>query len=305
MPLRMRVKEVGMANWQRRLAPYLFISPFFIGYAVFFLYPVLWALYLSFFQQVGIGSEPKFVGLENYINLLRDETFLKALANTTYYAAGSILCIVPLALLLAVVLFMRNLHGREFFRLFFFSPNITSGVVVGIIFGLVFSAEYGLINNFILAPLGLPHIRWLQDAEWVMPAIIILGIWRFTGINALYFMAGLQNISEEVREAAMIDGANRRQVFRYVTLPLLRPVMVFVLTFAIIGSYNLFAEPSILVGGQGGPGNAGLFMTMYLYLTGFRFLKFGYASAIGYALAIIILVLTLIQLRVMGIFRED
>lgn len=294
-----------MANWQRRMAPYLFISPFFIGYAVFFLYPVLWALYLSFFQQVGIGSEPKFVGLENYTNLLSDNTFRKALVNTTYYAAGSILCIVPLALLLAVVLFMRNLRGREFFRLFFFSPTITSGVVVGIIFGLVFSADYGLINNFILKPLGLPAVRWLQDTQWIMPAIIILGIWRFTGINALYFMAGLQNISEEVREAAMIDGANRWQVFRYITLPLLRPVMVFVLTFAIIGSYNLFAEPSILLGAQGGPDNAGLFMTMYLYLTGFRFLKFGYASAIGYALAIIILVLTLIQLRVMGIFRED
>jgi arabinosaccharide transport system permease protein len=294
-----------MANWQRRMAPYLFISPFFIGYAVFFLYPVLWALYLSFFQQVGIGSEPKFVGLENYTNLLSDDTFLKALVNTTYYAAGSMLCIVPLALLLAVVLFMRNLHGREFFRLFFFSPTITSGVVVGIIFGLVFSADYGLINNFILKPLGLPAVRWLQDPQWIMPAIVILGIWRFTGINALYFMAGLQNISDEVREAAMIDGANRWQVFRYITLPLLRPVMVFVLTFAIIGSYNLFAEPSILVGAEGGPNNAGLFMTMYLYLTGFRFLKFGYASAIGYALAIIILILTLIQLRVMGIFRED
>jgi len=294
-----------MANWRRRMAPYLFISPFFVGYAIFFLYPVLWAFYLSFFQQVGIGSEPRFVGLQNYTNLLSDQTFLKALVNTSYYAAGSIFIIVPLALLLAVVLFMRSLRGREFFRLFFFSPNITSGVVVGIIFTLVFSADYGLINNFILKPLGLPAVRWLQDPQWIMPAIIILGIWRFTGINALYFMAGLQNVSEEVREAAMIDGANRWQVFRYVTLPLLRPVMVFVLTFAIIGSYNLFAEPSILVGAQGGPDNAGLFMTMYLYLTGFRFLKFGYASAIGYALALIILVLTLIQLRVMGIFRED
>lgn len=294
-----------MANWRRRMAPYLFISPFFVGYAIFFLYPVLWAFYLSFFQQVGIGSEPKFVGLQNYTNLLSDQTFLKALINTTYYAAGSIFIIVPLALLLAVVLFMRSLRGREFFRLFFFSPNITSGVVVGIIFTLVFSADYGLINNFILKPLGLPAVRWLQDPQWIMPAIIILGIWRFTGINALYFMAGLQNVSEEVREAAMIDGANRWQVFRYVTLPLLRPVLVFVLTFAIIGSYNLFAEPSILVGADGGPNNSGLFMTMYLYLTGFRFMKFGYASAIGYALALIILVLTLIQLRVMGIFRED
>lgn len=294
-----------MAHWRRRMAPYLFISPFFIGYAIFFLYPVLWALYLSFFQQVGIGATPKFVGLANYVNLFSDPTFLRALFNTTYYAAGSIFLIVPLALLLAVILFMRYLHGREFFRLFFFSPNITSGVVVGIIFTLVFSAEYGLINNFILKPLGLPAVRWLQDPAWVMPAIIIVGIWRYTGINALYFMAGLQNISEEVREAAMIDGANRWQVFRYVTLPLLRPILVFVLTFAIIGSYNLFAEPSILVGAQGGPNNAGLFMTMYLYLTGFRFLKFGYASAIGYALAVIILVLTLIQLRVMGVFRED
>jgi len=294
-----------MAKWRRNITPYLFISPFFIGYAIFFLYPVLWALYLSFFQQVGIGSQPKFVGLANYINLFSDNQFLKALGNTTYYAAGSIFLIVPVALVLALVLFMRNLHGREFFRLFFFSPNITAGVVVGIIFTLVFSADYGLINNYLLKPLGLPAIRWLQEPVWIMPAIIILGLWRYTGINALYFMAGLQNISEEVREAAVIDGANRWQVFRYITLPLLRPTLVFVLTFAIIGSYNLFAEPAILVGAQGGPNNAGLFMTMYLYLTGFRFLKFGYAAAIGYALAVIIIVLTVIQLRLLGVFRED
>lgn len=294
-----------MAKWQRRLTPYLFISPFFIGYGIFFLYPVLWAFYLSFFQQVGIGSEPKFVGLENYISLFSDSTFLKALGNTTSYALGSIFMIVPVALLLALALVSRNLRGREFFRLFFFSPNITSGVVVGIIFTLVFSAEYGLINNYLFKPLGLPTIAWLQDPRWVMPAILILGLWRWTGINALYFMAGLQNISEEIREAAMIDGAGRWQVFRFVTLPLLRPTLVFVLTFAIIGSYNLFAEPTILVGAQGGPNNAGLFMTMYLYLTGFRFMKFGYAAAIGYALAVIILVLTLIQVRLLGVFRED
>lgn len=294
-----------MAKWQRRITPYLFISPFFIGYAIFFLYPVLQAIYLSLFQQVGIGSEPKFVGLNNYLDLFTDRTFLRALWNTTYYAAGSIFVIVPAALALALVLFIRNLRGREFFRLFFFSPNITAGVVVGIIFTLVFSAEYGLINNFILAPLGVPPVRWLLDPQWVMPSIIILGLWRFTGINALYFMSGLQSIPDEVREAASIDGANRWQVFRFVTLPLLRPIMVFVLTFAIIGSYNLFAEPSILVGAQGGPDNAGLFMTMYLYLTGFRFMKFSYAAAIGVALAIIILTLTLIQLRLLGVFRED
>ena len=118
-----------MANRRRRLAPYLFISPFFIGYAIFFLYPVLWALYLSFFQQVGIGSEPKFVGLQNYANLLSDDTFRTALVNTSYYAAGSIFLIVPLALLLAVVLFMRSLRGREFFRLFFYRGRILKWVI--------------------------------------------------------------------------------------------------------------------------------------------------------------------------------
>jgi ABC-type sugar transport system permease subunit len=294
-----------MGKWRRRITPYLFISPFFIGYAIFFLYPMLWAFYLSFFQQVGIGSTPKFIGLDNYVNLLSDQTFLKALANTTYYAAGSIFLIAPAALALALVLVIRRLWGREFFRLFFFSPNITSGVVVGIIFRLVFSADYGLINNYFLLPLGLEKVRWLQEPVFVMPAIIILGLWRWTGINALYFMAGLQNIPEEVKEAAMIDGAGRWQVFRYITLPLLRPILIFVMTFAIIGSYNLFGEPTVLVGVEGGPSNAGLFMTMYLYLSGFRFMKFSYASAIGYALTLIIFVLTLIQLRLLGLFRED
>lgn len=294
-----------MTKWGKQITPYIFISPFFIGYAIFFLYPVLRAIYLSFFQQVGIGSEPRFVGLNNYANLFTDNTFLKSLLNTTYYAAGSIFLIAPLALGLALILIIRDLRGREFFRLFFFSPNITAGVVVGIIFTLVFSAEYGLLNNYILRPFGLPTVRWLQDPAWVMPAIIILGIWRYTGINALYFMSGLQTIPDEIYEAASIDGANRWQAFRFITLPLLRPIIVFVLTFAIIGSYNLFAEPSILVGVDGGPNNAGLFMTMYLYLNGFRFMKLSYAATIGVALAVIILLLTLIQLRLLGMFRED
>jgi ABC-type sugar transport system permease subunit len=138
-----------------------------------------------------------------------------------------------------------------------------------------------------------------------MPAIIILGVWKFTGINALYFMVGLQNIPPELKEAARVDGATNWQVFRHVTLPMLRPVLAFVLTFAIIGSYNLFAEPVTLVGEVGGPNNAGLTMTMYLYNRGFRELKMGYASAIGYTLAIIIVVLTVIQLVLIRAFRED
>jgi ABC-type sugar transport system permease subunit len=289
----------------RRLAPYLFISPFFVGYLIFFVYPVFWALYLSFFKKSGVGSEARFIGLDNYLNLFTDPLFIKAVVNTSYYALGSIFVIVPAALGLALILFMRDLPWREFFRFFFFAPNITAGVVVAIIFRLVFELDYGLINNYILEPLGIEKVRWLRDARFIMPAVILMGLWRYTGINALYFMAGLQNIPTEVQEAAKIDGATRWQVFRHITLPLLRPVMIFVLTFAIIGSYNLFGEAAVLVGYEGGPRNAGLFLTMYLYRMGFRSLELGYAAAIGYALAIIILLLTLLQLRVMGMFRED
>lgn len=292
-------------NWRRRLAPYLFISPFFIGYAIFFGYPVLYSLYLSFFEQVGIGSERTFVGLDNYVNLFNDRLFLKSLWNTTYYAMGSIFLIVPVALGLALILTIRHLRLREFFRLFFFAPYVISGVVIAILFTLVFEGEYGLLNNFVLAPLGLGKVDWLRNPAAIMPAIIILGLWRFVGINALYFMVGLQNVPEELKEAARIDGANRFQVFRHVTLPLLRPIMIFVITFAIIGSYTLFAEAAVLVGVEGGPQNAGLFMTMYLYLVGFRELSFGYASAIGYAVALIIIALSLAQLRILGVFRED
>lgn len=294
-----------MHNWQRRMAPYIFVAPFFILYAIFFLYPVIWALYLSFFRQVGIGSAPRFVALDNYGKLLSDPKFLKAVVNTSYYAAGSLFLIVPAALVLGLVFNVQRLPLRGFFRLLFFSPLITSGVVVAIIFGLIFNLEYGLINNWLLGPLGLTKLRWLQDARLIMPSIIIVGLWRYSGLNALYFLVGLQNVPVEVKEAANIDGATRWQTFWNITLPLLRPVLLFVVVQAIIGSYNMFGAPFLLMGAEGGTKNAGLFVTMYLYLNGFRYMKFGYASAIGYGLTIIILVLSLIQLRVMGAFKED
>lgn len=294
-----------MYRWQRKLTPYLFISPFFIGYAIFFIIPVIWSFNLSLYRQTGLNAEARYVGLENYSRLLQDDTFIKSVTNTTQYALGSIFIIVPLALGLALLLSIPNLRLREFFRLFFFTPNITSGIVVGIIFRLVFEEQYGLLNNFVIQPLGGEPVRWLRDQQWVMPSVILLGVWRYTGINALYFMVGLQNVSPELKEAARVDGANRWAVFRYITLPMLRPVLAFVLTFAIIGSYNLFAEPSILVGAEGGPGNAGLTITMYLYTQGFRSIKLGYAAAIGYTLAFIIVVLTILQLVLTRVFRED
>lgn len=290
---------------QPRWAPYLFIAPFFIFFGVFLGYPTLRSLQLSFYTERGADSSPTYVGLANYRTLLGDPNFAKGLFNTTYFALGSLLIIIPLALSLALLLRTKGLLLREFFRLSFFLPNAISGVVVAIVFRLVFDQEFGLLNNWLLSPLGLPKVAWLTDPNFIMPSIIILAVWQFTGLNALYFMTGLQQQDPSLHEAAHVDGAGPWQRFRFVTLPLLRPTMVFVITFAIIGSYQLFAQPVALVGDAGGTNRAGLTVTMYLYQTAFSNLDFGYGAAIGYAIAVIIVVLSVLQMWIQGFFRKD
>lgn len=291
---------MSWARWERRIAPYVFTGPFFIYYAVFGVFPVLYAFYLSFHKQVGIVSPRVFVGLQNYIDVLTDERFRQALFNTSYYAAGSLFVILPLALGLGLLLHSERVRGKKFFRLVYFFPLLTSAVVVSVMFTLVFDYQYGLLNNYILKPLGLEPVRWTESAEFAVPSLIILGTWQYVGINALYFVAGLQQIPKELEDAARIDGATSWQVLRYVTLPLLRPVALFIVIQAIIGSYNLFAQPFLL-----GVGDRGMTVMVYLYQNAFAFLRFGFAAAIGYILFVIILVLSLIQLRLFGIFRED
>lgn len=288
-----------------RWTPYFFIAPFFLLFGVFFGLPTLRSLQMSFTTERGVDTSATFAGLDNYRTLISDPNFYTGLFNTTYYALGSILLIVPLALSLALLLRTRGLLLREFFRLSFFLPNAISGIVVAIVFRLVFDQEYGLLNNWLLAPLGLPKLAWLSDPHLIMPSIIILGIWQYTGLNALYFMVGLQNRDPGLHEAATVDGANAWQRFRYITLPLLRPTMVFVITFAIIGSYQLFAQPVALVGDNGGPGRAGYTLTMFLYQTAFTNLDLGYGAAIGYAITLIIIALSVLQMWAQGFFRKE
>ena len=290
---------------QPRWAPYLFIAPFFILFGIFFGLPTLRSLQLSFYTERGVDTSATFAGLDNYRTLLADPNFAKSLVNTSYYALGSLLIIVPLSLSLALLLRTKGLLLREFFRLSLFLPNAISGIVVAIVFRLVFDQEYGVLNNWLLAPLGLPKLAWLADPQLIMPSIILLGVWQFAGLNAIYFMVGLQGQDPGIHEAAEVDGANRWQRFRYITLPLLRPTTIFVTTFAIIGSYQLFAQPVALVGDGGGPNRAGLTMTMYLYQTAFTNLDLGYGAAIGYAITVIIVVLSLIQMWIQGFFRKE
>lgn len=291
------------ARVMKKATPYLFISPFFIGFALFGAFPLLWALYLSLFRETGLLQAPTFIGLGNYGQLLTDSRFWHSLANTTLYALGSIFVILPIGLLLALAIDAPQVRFKQIFRVGVFLPSLTSAVVIGIMFGFIFEPGSGLLNS-LLHVAHLPSQGWLIDPSWVIPSLILVGVWNFAGINTLYFTAGLQNIARELYEAARIDGATLRQLIVYVTLPLLRPTLLFTVTLAIIGSYNLFGLPFILLGGGTGPNDSGLFMTVYLYLTSFQVFQLGYGAAIGFAIAVIVMALSLLQFRVFGAFEE-
>jgi ABC-type sugar transport system permease subunit len=299
-----RPARTGRAPGRRAITPYLFLAPFFIVYAIFLLYPVIDAFRLSFNERIGI-STPTFVGLENYRTLFEDDRYLKALLNTTLYAGASLFILSPLALLLALAVrsfLVPSANLKTFYRVAYFLPNITSFVVIALMFGLVFDANYGLLNAFLEA-IGQPTHNWLRSQVLALPSIVMVAIWTFLGINSLYFLAGLQNIPDELSEAAQLDGATRFQVFWTVTLPLLKPTILFVVVQATIFSYQIFDIPFLLT--RGGPSDATLTLAVYLYEIGFQRFDQGYAAAIGYSLAVISILLAGLQLLLFRAFRDD
>lgn len=295
--------------WQRnqiKVTPYLYIAPFFLLFGIFLAYPVIDSFWISFHSQQGI-STPEFVGLRNYFNLLQDPRFKQSVLNSTVYALGSVFIQIPLAFILAVVIHSSLVpwyNAKSAYRLAFFVPLLTSGVVVALMFGILYDYNFGLINSALMSVFGEDaKIGWVRDTRVVKFSIILLLVWQFTGLNSIYFLAGLQNIPRELEEAAAMDGANWWVVLTRITIPLLRPVILFVVVIAINGSYQIFTQPYLLTGG--GPSDQSLSMVMYLYDTGFRYFNLGYASSIGYVLVLIVVILALINLRFFGAFRED
>ncbi len=280
-----------------RYAPYFFLAPFFLLFGVFMVYPLFDSIRLSTYSVRGMRSET-FVGFENIERLVADPLFWTALWNTAYFAAGSLLLQLPVALVLALLLSNARLKGRNLFRLSFFSPVLISGVFIAVIFYLLYDRRYGLVNKVLGS-----EIQWLQDPDLVMPALVLAGVWRWAGFNMVYFLAGLQSIRQELYEAAAVDGAGPWQSFIHVTIPALKPVIAFVVITSMIGSFQLFDLPYVLT--EGGPGNASMTMVMYLYKHGFEFINLGYAATIGWALAVIIGVISIIQVRFFGVFREN
>lgn len=290
---------------QQRLAPYFFIAPFLILFAVFGLYPLVKSLLLSTYATNG-PKDPVYIGAGNFAYLLRDADFHTAVRNTAIYAFWSVFLQLPLALGLALLLTQPWLRGREWFRLAFFSPNLLGQVFVGVLFSVLFIPQYGLLNKFLnwltLGRVAL-DTKWLANPALVMPALVLTSLWMYVGFNMIYFLAALQAVDKDLYEAATVDGANGRQQFLAVTLPGIRPVGVFVLVTATIGSFQLFELPFTLLNRSAGPNNAGLTVVMYLYNNGFVTGDLGYASAVGWTLALGVLVISLIQMRVTGTFQ--
>lgn len=290
---------------QDKYAPYFFISPFYILFTLFFLLPTLFALILGFLRWNSMGA-PEWFALRNYERLFGDDVFWQAVGNTAFYAAGSLFIVVPLALLEALALNSKMLRFRTFWRAIYFAPIVTSAVAISLVFRMFYNREYGLLNQLILALGGLP-VDWLGNQGVVKFAVMGVVIWRWTGLLAVYFLAGLQSISEDLYEAAAIDGASSWQRFFHVTLPSLRPVILFVSVIVLIGSLQIFDDPQILFGAgtPGGPANAGLSIVQYLYGRGIGQLLYGYASAVGLFLFVVIFVLSLVQFRVFRGFESD
>jgi ABC-type sugar transport system permease subunit len=275
-----------------RWAPYLFLGPFLVVFLTFVAYPMVYSILLATRQTFGPQSS-RFVGLSNFRYLLADPLFWKALRNTVVFAAGSLFIQLPCSLGLAMLLNSPKIKGRTLFRLIFFSPSLIGLTFVAVIFSLIFEKRTGLLNLLLHRTIGFDlEFPWLD--EYVMPALVIAAFWMYVGFNMVYFLAALQNVRQDLLEAATVDGANAWQRFRHITIPAIRPVAAFVVLLSMIGSFQLFELPWLLLGGAG-PDNQGLTLVMYLYQVGFETGDLGYASTVGWVLALILGVMAAAQ----------
>ena len=277
-----------------RWAPYVFISPFLVLFAVFGMFPLLFSLYLAFqsWDPTGGLRAMEYVGLVNFTFALEDEWFWKALGNTAWLALVSGAPQHFVAIPLAVFIHSTFKRLRDGVVGAYFLPYITSSVAIAIMFSSLFSTDFGLVNAGLHALFGTENINWLGRPEYLKPAIAVIVFWRYLGFNVVLYLAALQTIPKDLYEAATMDGAGRLQQFWCITLPGLRPMIFFGITLSVIGGLQLFEEPFILTGGRGGADQSGMTSAVYLYRMAFDFNDFGGASAMAWLLFIVVAVLT-------------
>jgi multiple sugar transport system permease protein len=270
----------------------LLTAPYFLHLALFFGYPLLFAVVLVF-HRWDVVTPMEWVGAGNLVRLFRDDLFVRAMLNTGVFLALHIPLQIVVALFFAELL-NRKLPGRGFFRTVYFLPVVVSGVVVTILFQQLFAFDSGYVNR-VLTALGGERVPWLVSPAWAMPAIALVATWKNVGLYVLLFLAGLQNIPGELYEAAEVEGATRWQAWRHITLPMLNPAMVTVVVLSTIGGFSLFIEPYVLTGG--GPLQSTLSGLLYIYNQAFYFNNMGYAATLGLVFALLILVVVLLQRR--------
>lgn len=279
------------------IAGYLFILPFALFFAVFVMKGVFFAVQMSFYDWNVLAPVHNFVAFNNYLSLLNDPLWWVALRNTLSFAVLTVAGTTIIALIAALVV-NQPIRGRSFFRAIFYAPGLLSVGVVGLIWVWLMDDQFGVIN-YGLKLLGLPAINWLGDAHVVLVSLSLTTIWWGFGFPMLIFMAGLQGVPDTLYEAARIDGASNWQIFWAITLPLLRPTILFVTVTQFIAQLQVFGQPYIMTN-AGGPGEASYTVIIYLYQTAWRYLHAGYGSAIAVALAIIMIIITLLQFRFLG-----
>ncbi|MBO0812552.1 MAG: sugar ABC transporter permease [Microlunatus sp.] len=286
------------ANPLKRFWPqYVSIAPFYILFLVFGLFPLVFSIWLSFNDWDGMGRM-KFVGLAQYQYLITDSRFWNAVSNTFIIWFISTIPMLFLALVIAFLLH-QNIRFKGFYRVAFFLPNVTSMVAMAIVFGSVFSDSFGLINSALQA-IGASQIPWLSSPWGIKVTIACMVVWRWTGYNSIIYLAGLQAISTDLYESARVDGANGWNIFSRITVPLLRPVILFTVITSTIGGLSLFTEPQVLLGDSGGPGEAGMTIVLYQYNQAFTQFDFGYGAAIAWALFIIAVIFAIINWRLVS-----
>jgi len=293
-----KTAKKGMSiQTKSNLTGWAFISIACIMIVIFYFYPMIQALLLSF--KSGKGMNLEFVGFDNYLRLFSDTTFIAALTNTLLYLVIQVPVMILFALFLSVLLNSSNLKFKGFFRTAIFLPAVTSLVAYAIIFKYLFATD-GLINQFLMK-LNLMNtpIEWITDPFWAKVTIIIAITWRWTGYNMIFYLSSLQNIDNSIYEAARIDGASATRQFFGITIPLLKPIILFTSITSTIGTLQLFDEVVNIT--KGGPGNSTLSISQYIYNLSFKYSSdFGYAATVSYSIVIIIIILAFLQFKLAG-----
>ncbi|MBU3840506.1 MAG: sugar ABC transporter permease [Candidatus Ruminococcus intestinipullorum] len=289
--------------YSQKVAPYVFVLPFVISFCIFWVYPLFSTVRMSF-QEI-LPGQVEWVGLENYSKLMRDKTFFTAIKNSFVYMVWTLVLLIPFPMLFAVLIDSNLVKAKGLWKALLYLPALTSVVISGTLFRLLFSEYPTSQMNQILSFFGMGAVSWLKEGHLAMIALLSLACWRWTGVNMLYFLSGLKGIDGTLYESAEIDGANGWRKFWYITMPLLKPTTVYVLTISIYAGLAMFLESFMLWNGNVSPKNIGLTIVGYLYRRGIEKNQMGYASAVGLVLLGIALVINIIQLIANGTFKKE